>query len=315
MISSDLRAIGGALASFWAGGAGPTRSQTLSALSIAGCDFDDAGNKQDLVRDSVLHADNATGRGAIEELVALLREAGYFDSGSADANVKRLKRAFEAGGYQFSEDGYIKWGPQPSEQSGASVQVGGRPMTRPSVGPESGSEVALTPTVRHEVTEPSVPLLISCLRRLGSGALRPIIRRRRADRPAITVDDEYDVQDAVEVLLRSLYSDVRHEEPTPSSAGSSSKIDLHLREGRIAVEIKVTAPGRTEKKVKQELLQDINDYRRHPTVDTLIATVYDLASTFENAAGFEHDLTEAYQDLDVHVVVVPWVGPKSSAAR
>jgi hypothetical protein len=87
-------------------------------------------------------------------------------------------------------------------------------------------------------------------------------------------------------------------------------MDLHLREGSIAVEVKVTATGRGERQIKPELLVDINDYREHPRVETLVAVVYDLAGTFENPVGFEHDLGGMRDGLDVRVVVVPWVGPR-----
>jgi hypothetical protein len=164
-----------------------------------------------------------------------------------------------------------------------------------------------------EVSSPDLELMVSCLRRLGSGATRPIVNRRRPNRDSIRLDDEYDMQDVVETILRCLYSDVRHEEPTPSSAGSSSRMDLHIREGRTAIEVKVTAAGRAEKQIKPELLVDINDYRNHPKVNTLVAAVYDLAGTFENPAGFEHDMSGVRDGLEVRVVVIPWVGPRSSS--
>jgi REase_DpnII-MboI len=116
---------------------------------------------------------------------------------------------------------------------------------------------------------PDVEFLTSSLRRLGSGALRPLIRRRR-DRRGVSINDEYDLQDAVEMLLRSLYSDVRLEEATPSSAGTSSRMDLLLREDGIAVEVKVVVRDRSERQVKREILEDVEDYRRHPTVRRLV---------------------------------------------
>jgi hypothetical protein len=164
----------------------------------------------------------------------------------------------------------------------------------------------------YEVASPGPELLIPLLRRLGAGAARPIVHRRRAGRPSLRLDDEYDLQDVIEVVLRSLYPDVRREEPTPSSAGSSGRMDFHLPEVRTAVEVKVTSPARGEKQVKLELLQDFNDYRNHPTVNTLVIAIFDLAGTFENRAGFEHDLSGHRDGLEVHVLVVPWVGPRVS---
>lgn len=53
--------------------------------------------------------------------------------------------------------------------------------------------------------------------------------------------------------------------------------------------MKVTRAGRAERELKPELLADINDYRGHPTVDTLVVAIFDLAGTFEIPAGFEHN--------------------------
>jgi hypothetical protein len=44
----------------------------------------------------------------------------------------------------------------------------------------------------------------------------------------------------------------------------------------------------------------------------LVVAIYDLTSTFENPAGFEHDLSGVRDGLDVHVLVIPWVGPRAA---
>jgi hypothetical protein len=125
----------------------------------------------------------------------------------------------------------------------------------------------------------------------------------------VSFDDEYDLQDAVETLLRCLYSDVRAEEPTPSSGAAWSRMDLLLKQDGIAVEVKAVVGKRSERQVKREILEDVEDYRGHPTVRTLIVAVYDLEGQWSNPAGFEDDLSRWRDDLDVRAVVVPWVGP------
>lgn len=309
MSSPEIRRIGGALALLWAGGAGPSRAQIQSTLLIAGYAGPDEGNKQQLVLKSIVESDDPTARAIIEELVSLLRESRYFNN--PDQGIERVQRVVSECGHQLSDEGYLSWATtaHAASQPQPVVATGAIPFEPPLV------PVAHPDTIRPhdvEVSSPTVELLISSLRRLGSGASRPVVVRRRQGRASLRIDDEYDLQDLVELLLRSLYSDVRHEEPTPSSAGSSSRMDLHLREGRTAVEVKVTAPRRGEAHIKPELLIDINDYRGHPTVDTLIAVIYDLAGTFENPAGFEHDLSGRRDGLDIRVLVVPWVGPRAT---
>jgi hypothetical protein len=303
--SPALRRIGGALAQFWAGGSGPSRAQIQSALLIAGYTGSDEGNKQQLVLSSIVNSDDQTARAIIVELISLLRESHYFEY--EREGVARFRRVAGENGVAINEDGHIDWGavraaPTTLEQSEL-------PLLRSDTRPNS---VIDTPNQKPPVTEVSSPdlsLLASSLRRLGSGALRPLVHRRR-NRDGISINDEYDLQDATEMLLRSLYSDVRREEPTPSSAGSHSRMDLYLREGRTAVEVKATSPGRSEKQIKPELLTDINDYLGHPTVESLVIVIYDLANTFENPVGFEHDLSGIKDGLEVRVIVVPWVGPR-----
>ncbi len=311
MSSLDLKQIAGALGGFWAGGSGPTRAQVESAMLIAGCEDLAGGNKQEYVQGAITDADDEAARLIIEELLSLLRESGEFEYPSSE-QVSRLLRVVERTAHSLTADGFITW--QNTGQVNVALQatpvapVAAAPIL-PSFAPPTVQthEMSRLPT---EVSSPDTRLLVSCLRRLGAGAARPLVERRRADRPGIKVTDEYDVQDLAESMLRSLYNDVRSEEPTPSSAGSSSRVDLHLREGGTAVEIKVTRPGRGEKKIKKEVLVDINDYKGHPHVRTLIVAIYDLAGTFNNRDGFEHDLSDASGDLSVHVLVVPWVGPK-----
>jgi hypothetical protein len=77
MSSRDLRRIGGVLSQFWVGGRGPTRPQIAAALLVAGYNGStNEGNKQQLILNSIVHANDATARSIVEELVGLLREDG-----------------------------------------------------------------------------------------------------------------------------------------------------------------------------------------------------------------------------------------------
>jgi hypothetical protein len=249
-------------------------------------------------------------REVVVELLGILRESGYFTPGGIVGPREALDRAFQQAKHQFTSDGHINWFDSENRPPWELPSVTPPKWTPP--GPPAATQTpppSLVHEYRREVVSPDIPLLLSSLRRLTMGALRPFITRRR-NHQALSFDDEYDMQDAVEVLLRTLYSDVRAEEPTPSSAGSSSRMDLHIRQASTAVEVKVTRPGRGREPVKGEILRDINDYRNHPHVRVLIVAVYDLADTFENPAGFEGDLSGQHNGLEVHVLVVPWVGPR-----
>jgi hypothetical protein len=206
--------IAGALARFWVGGSGPSVSTISSALALAGYDEPETdANKQQRVLNAIRNADEETAKRIVEELLNVLRPGGMFDTSrvGTDPRVESLRIAFERRGFKLAEGGYADWVSQAQQQS---------PSAKPT--PE--------PTVEIEVvTIPSIGLLVSSLRRLAF-ALRPLVQRRRG-RAGLTIKDEYDLQDLVESLLKSLYSDVRAEERTPSYA-RCLKRDGFLAEGR-----------------------------------------------------------------------------------
>jgi hypothetical protein len=302
MATLETNRIGGALGEFWAGGAGPSRQRIESRLLIAGVAVPfPVGNKQQLVLSSITGADESLARVIVEELISLLRDEVHFDVMLNSGTWQTLTRVLSAAGHHLDEAGYITWGgAQPTASATAASAATGRPTAQPAS------------VVTREVASPNLNLLIASLRRLGSGALKPLVRRRQG-RTGMRIDDEYDLQDAAEMLLRTLYSDVRPEEMTPSSGGASSRIDFHLREATTAVELKITRTGRGARAIKPEILVDINDYRTHPSVRVLIVAIYDVADEFENGPGFEFDFTGDHNGLAVHVLVVPWTGPRAPA--
>lgn len=265
-------------------------------------------NKAEIVLWAVTDSDDDdAARCVVEELIALLRESGTLEANPEKAS--RLDRMFQEGGHFLNPLGYISWGTEPPPATAtaeADVDV---------LESSPFQQLADVPSSSIEVPEPTIGLLMAALRRLGSNATRRlVIRRHPRERPSLTIRDEYDLQDIVGVVLRSLFNDVRDEERTPSSGGSSSQIDTYLREGSVAIEIKVTRPGRGERQIKPELLMDIHDYQGHPGVRTVIFAIYDLAETFVNPSGFEFDLSGRHGDVDVHVLVVPWIGPTEPPA-
>jgi REase_DpnII-MboI len=228
-----FRRIAGALSRASSGGSGPSRAQIQSALMIAGYDGPDLGNKAEYVQAAITESDDATAILVIEELVGLLRESGYFSFSTPEEVqvIARLRDVLEAQNSALSDDGYIDWAL--SERASALPIDVVPAATLERIGEMLGVAFpAVLDTIEPVLREESIPdlkLLVSSLRRLGSGGTRPIVQRRRG-RSGIRIEDEYDLQDAVEVLLRCLFRDVRIEEPTPGSAGSSSRMDFLLKE-------------------------------------------------------------------------------------
>jgi hypothetical protein len=131
------------------------------------------------------------------------------------------------------------------------------------------------------------------------------LETRHSDRPTITIDDEYDVQDLLHALLRLFFNDIRKEEWTPSYAGGSARMDFLLKRESMVIETKMTRGGLGDKEIGEQLIVDIARYRTHPDCKRLICFVYDPNELVRNPAGLEGDLSQAHEKLDVEVLIFP----------
>jgi len=131
------------------------------------------------------------------------------------------------------------------------------------------------------------------------------LRSRRANRPAIEINDEYDVQFLLGGLLRLHFDDVEPESWTPSYAGGSARMDFLLRQEQTAVEIKYASASLNDKKLREQLIVDCDYYRQHPACKRLVCFVYDRDGHVQNPRGFEAALTEGRDGMLVTTLVRP----------
>lgn len=134
------------------------------------------------------------------------------------------------------------------------------------------------------------------------------LRRRHDNRDPFPLDDEYDIQDLMHAFLCLDFEDVRPEEWTPSYAGSSSRMDFLLKNEQIVLETKMTRTKLREREVGEQLIVDIEKYRKHPNCKTLVCFVYDPNELIRNPSGLEADLTRDEKGFRARVIV----GPKRS---
>lgn len=116
--------------------------------------------------------------------------------------------------------------------------------------------------------------------------------------------DEYDMQDLMTSLLRVDFEDIRPEDTVPRHAGRRPRIDFILAEASIALELKMTRGGLSDKEVGDELCEDIERYRSHPKCKTLVCAVYDPKERISNPRELETNLSGPRVGYDVIVVVV-----------
>ena len=132
------------------------------------------------------------------------------------------------------------------------------------------------------------------------------LRTRPRSRTPLLIEDEYDAQYLMKALLRLYFDDVRTEEWTPSYAGGHSKMDFLLKEEKIALELKKTREGLTDKKLGEELIIDIAYYQKHHDVKTLICFIYDPEELIKNPVGLKNDLEELGREFNLVVIIEPF---------
>jgi hypothetical protein len=132
------------------------------------------------------------------------------------------------------------------------------------------------------------------------------LRNRRQNRQTLTINDEYDVQDLLNALLRLCFADVRPEEPTPSFGGGASRMDFLLKGEKIVVEAKMARASLRDKELCDELIQDVTRYKNHGDCKTLVCLVYDPNAFIKNPHGVESDIRSlSSTELEVEAFVVP----------
>lgn len=162
-------------------------------------------------------------------------------------------------------------------------------------------EASPSPTKPGKVEE-LIEIIVRGLRR----AMHPLTHRRKGVQP-LTFGNEYDVQDLLHSMLRPWISDIRPEEFTPSYAGSSTRMDFLLPAHALVIETKIVRDRAHAKRIGDELIIDIEHYRRHPECKRLWCVVYDPDHLITNAPGLKADLEGPRTSKDGEVVVTVFV--------
>jgi hypothetical protein len=165
--------------------------------------------------------------------------------------------------------------------------------------------------IRGEQDEGSKPSSLEDLLRIIirglPRAMQPLIHRRKGSQ-SLCFTSEYDIQDLLHALLRPWISDIRPEEFCPSYAGSNTRMDFLLPAHNLVIETKRVRDKRHASKVGDELIIDIEHYRKHQSVDHLWCVIYDPELYITNPKGMVNDLEgmrstpEGYVDVKVIIV-------------
>ncbi len=144
-----------------------------------------------------------------------------------------------------------------------------------------------------QVNEPQRPskleeLLETIIRGLPR-AMHPLTHRRKGV-TSLAIESEYDIQDLLHSQLRPWIADIRPEEFTPSYAGSNARMDFLLLKHSLVLETKRVRDAKHGAHIGDELIIDIEHYRRNPKCERLWCVIYDPLHLIRNPSGLVADL-------------------------
>jgi hypothetical protein len=173
------------------------------------------------------------------------------------------------------------------EEHGFRYFRGGRVIPIGENSPELNTEITV-PTSEGQKPSTIEDLLKIIIRGLPR-AMHPLIHRRKNSQ-VLSFESEYDIQDLLHSQLRPWIADIRPEEFTPSYAGSSTRMDFLLPAHKLVIETKRIRDKHHASKIGDELIIDIEHYRRHPESAHLWCVIYDPQLFISNPKGLATDL-------------------------
>lgn len=118
-----------------------------------------------------------------------------------------------------------------------------------------------------------------------------LLANRGHRRSPFLIESEYDVQDLLFVILRSVFEDCKREEWTPKRAGSAKRMDIVVPTVNAVIETKFIRDKPHAKDVADELRVDFECYHDHPNCADLIAVCIDPGRQIADATQFEDELS------------------------
>ena len=135
------------------------------------------------------------------------------------------------------------------------------------------------------------------------------LNTRRSKAATLDLSDEAAVQDALFLMLRPLIADLTPENPTDRIAGRYTIQDFVSRASRIVIEAKYIRDKQHGRRITEELNDDIENYRYHPSCDDLVFFIYDPDSYIPDKPALERHLqsVRTYDNkvLRCHAVIKP----------
>lgn len=124
-------------------------------------------------------------------------------------------------------------------------------------------------------TEPTtdIRLLLTACSRLAHAA-KPL-ERRRAGKPVLTVQDEYDAQDLLHAVLRAYFKYTVAEEPLKKLANAkATRVDFAIEDLGVVIELKYVHGPNDQQRIVEDLAEDLLFYEQWDPLKAFIYVVY-----------------------------------------
>ncbi|MEH2567753.1 hypothetical protein [Bradyrhizobium sp. AZCC 2289] len=133
------------------------------------------------------------------------------------------------------------------------------------------------------------------------------LRKHPHNGATFDVKNEWDCQYLFRSILAAYFTDIRCEEWNPSVGGSSTRCEFFLKSFRTMIELKYVRKAEDQKKIKQELADDLVNYGANPEVDRVFFLIYDPDSVLPSAVQLQKDFAGPTKGLkQVQVIVSPF---------
>lgn len=119
------------------------------------------------------------------------------------------------------------------------------------------------------------------------------------------IEDEYDVQSILYLILRSYFVDIEYEDPTPKFGHGSSRLDLKIPQLKTIVEVKYARSSRDFAKIEDEIKIDASDYVQSTEYRKIIVFIYDSSSSVQDHETTKSAMKKIPNIEDVIIVSKP----------
>ena len=138
---------------------------------------------------------------------------------------------------------------------------------------------------------PDINLLTGILKTFPDVVSR--LTHRRKDKMTFGIDDEYDVQDVLYVMMKGAFSTLQYEDPTQKIGINSARPDFAIHDLNTYIEVKFIGKKGQEKDIQDECSLDIQKYGALEDCSKIIFFIYDPKKCIDNSYAFKVELEKA----------------------